>query len=779
MRSIVGHMQRWVLGVGMMAAAPLAWSAMDATAQEPTPAELSTMGERERALRQDLQNILTELDDIQRSKDAKPGKSADAATPAVTKTVEPTTPEESPEYDLADISIISKRQLKRPEGVALSATPRSEADSQPTRHLRESMESLPGVVVRQANGVRDFNISIRGSGAKNAFGVRNLKMYEDGIQQTQSDGLSRLDIHDPWFMESVEVMRGPSSSLYGNYALGGMVQFKTRRGKDIDGVELFLSGGSYGYFKSALAVGKDYGNVDIALFASHQREDGFLEWSDYDTSTVNLNIRFRIDDKQSFYFKAINNEMDSKFPTRLTQAQFNSVPRQQGGTATTNPTTLHSKRRDRRTIVGGMYERQIDANTLLQVEGDYDVKDINQPVSTNINPNFKHYTNLIHDGRLGTMPLRSMLGFFVDYMEQEGGSYRNQNDGHATFGPLQQQTRLTQRNIGARFREELEFIPKWTLAVGMGYENSLISGIVTNYNTTATVSTFTNRVGVNRSFDNFAPEASLTFRPNERMRVWTRASTGYAIPGFGNLTTGVDGNPGLNLDLKPQKNFAAEIGTEGWVTKTFNVQVVGFWTFFKNEIIQQSVPLSATTAGSFAVNAEESQYRGVEIGWRWVPETLPGFTLAGAYTHIDSKYVKFTDQFVIGGVTNRINQAGHNVPAVERNVFNSKASYEHGPTGLGAWFEGSWVDSFFINNNNTIGSPAYMLFNLNLHHHWPIHNNKYIRFVKTFFEIDNLANKTYAASAVPVADSTPDASKQAFFAGYGRSFYIGMTLGLF
>lgn len=748
-----------------------------AFAQEASDAAVAGMGERERGLREDLQKILTELEDIQKRKEPVPGAAAEA--PAVTQVAEPATAEEAPEFNLADISIISQRSLKRPDGVTLSATPRSETDSQPTRNLRESMESIPGVVLRQGNGVRDMNISIRGSGAKNAFGVRNIKMYEDGIQQTQSDGLSRLDLHDPWFMESVEVLRGPSSSLYGNYALGGMVQFKTRRGRDINGVEVFTSAGSYGYVKTGIAIGKEYTNLDVSLFASHQREDGFLEWSDYDTSTVNLNLRFKIDDKQSFYFKAINNDMDSKFPTRLTQAQFNANPRQQGGSALTNPTTLHSKRRDRRTIVGGLYERQIDASTLLQIEGDYDVKDINQPVSTSINPNFKHYTNLIHDGRLGTMPLRSMVGFFVDYMEQEGGNYRNQNDGHATFGPLQQQTRLTQRNIGARFREELEFIPKWTFAVGLGYENSLISGVVTNYSTTATVSTFANRVNVNRSFDNFAPEASLTFRPNDAMRIWTRASTGYGIPGFGNLTTGVDGNPGLNLDLKPQKNFAAEIGTEGWVTKTLNVQLVGFWTFFKNEIISQSVPITALTAGSFAVNAEESQYRGVELAWRWVPERVQGFVWSGAFTHMDSKYVKFTDQFVIGGVTSRINQAGHNVPAVERNVLNTKASYDHAATGLGAWMEGSWVDSFFINNNNTLGSPAYLLLNLNLHHHWTIHNNRYIRFVRTYFEIDNLANKTYVASAVPVADSTPDASKQAFFGGYGRSFYVGVTLGLF
>ena len=98
--------------------------------------------------------------------------------------------------------------------------------------------------------------------------MRDVKFYEDGIGQTQSDGLSRLDIHDPWFMESTEVVRGASSSMYGNYALGGAVHFKTRRGKDINGVETFVTGGSYGYQKYAIAIGKEYTNLDASLFAS-------------------------------------------------------------------------------------------------------------------------------------------------------------------------------------------------------------------------------------------------------------------------------------------------------------------------------------------------------------------------------------------------------------------------------------------------------------------------------------------------------------------------------
>jgi iron complex outermembrane receptor protein len=735
--------------------------------------------QRRQQLEQRLKDILEELDRLKEP--TASGESAQPAPSVVKEQVLPEAPGVMPEVLLEDMSIISKRVVKRPEGVAFSATPRSETESQPTRNMRESLESIPGVILRQRNGPRDFQVSIRGSGTKNGFGVRDVKFYEDGIGQTQSDGLSRLDLHDPWFMESTEVLRGPASSLYGNYALGGAVHFKTRRGRDINGVETFVTAGSYGYQKYAMAIGKEYTNLDISLFASYIREDGYLPHSEYDTATVNLNLRFRIDDKQSFYFKAINNDLDAKSPGRLTQRQFDQNDRQLGGVtnATTNPETLHSKRRDRRTIVGGLYEREIDANTILQIEGDYDVKDINQPVSTNINPNFKHYSNLINNGRIFDMPLKSTVGFFFDYMEQEGGSYRNLNNGHATFGPLQQQTRLTQKNIGARFREELEFAPKWIVAAGLNYENSVISGVVTNYSTTATTSTFASRVGVHRTFDNFAPEVSLTFKPTDATRYWTRFATGYAVPGLGNLTTGLDGNPGQNLDLKPQKNMSVEIGTDSWVTKQFNFQLVGFWSFFKNEIISQSVPLSPTTSGSFATNAEESQYRGVELAWKYLPNELPGLIWSGAYTHMESKYVKFTDQFSSAGVITRTNQAGHQIPGVEKNVLNSKLAYNHLPSGFGGWVEGSWIDSFFVNNNNTLGAPSYLLFNANLNYNLVIADNRFIRFAKLYVQMDNLFDKKYVANAVPTADSTPDASKQAFLPGYGRSVYAGLTLGLF
>jgi iron complex outermembrane recepter protein len=596
-------------------------------------------------------------------------------------------------------------------------------------------------------------------------------------------------MHDPWFMRSTEVVRGAASSLYDNYALGGMVHFRTRRGSDINGVESFFSGGSYGYHKEAFAIGQQFQNLDVSLFASNVGEDGYIQNSDYKTQTINANFRFKIDDKQSFYFKAITNWLDTRVPTRLTQSQFHADERQAGGSqipctpgtyvaGCINATLLHQQRIDRRTIIGGMYERQINADTVLTLAADYDVKDINQyfsQITDNVNVNYKHYADLRHDGSLFSMPLRSYLGFFVNNMEQEGQTFQNLATGFGTRGTLISNNRVRINNIGGRFREELEFAPKWILAAGLGFEQSQVSVQTVQYAVAAcpvplTVPCYPSAT---REYTNWAPEMSLSWKPAEGYRHWVRASTGYGIPQAGALTRDpITGLPGTNFNLKPQKNANFEIGTESKLHETFTVQLVGFWTFFKDEHISRAV--SGTNTAT--VNADSSQYRGIELFYDWRP--LSGLKLSGAYTHLDAKYVNFSDQ--VNTAVGPLVRDGKNVPNVPTDVLHSRVAYDHEPTGWGGWVSGTYYNSYFLNNNNTFAFPSYLVANANIHKNFEL-NNPWVRFAKFFFQVDNLADKTYAASGQVIGGETAAAAagQPIFFAGYGRTYYGGVTLGLF
>lgn len=280
-------------------------------------------------------------------------------------------------------------------------------------------------------------------------------------------------------------------------------------------------------------------------------------------------------------------------------------------------------------------------------------------------------------------------------------------------------------------------------------------------------------ISATRTFTNWAPEMSLSWKPTEAYRHWVRASTGYGIPGFSNLLRDpVTGLPGTNFNLKPQKNLNFEIGTESKLTQTLTIQLVGFWTFFKDELISRAV--SGTNVAT--VNADSSRYRGIEAFYDWRP--LTGLRFSGAYTHIDAKYTNFSDQF--NTAAGFVVRDGKNVPNVPTDVLNTKIQYDHTPTGWGGWVEGSYYNSYFLNNSNTFSIPSYVVANVNVHKIIEVENS-WFRFAKLYVEVDNIADKKYVASGQVIGGETAGAAstQQAFFAGYGRAIYGGVTLGMF
>ena len=104
--------------------------------------------------------------------------------------------------------------------------------AEPGLSLEESVRGLPGIIVNNRNNVSQGDrISIRGLGSRASFGVRGVKLVLDGIPLTMADGQSQLNNLDLTSAGQIEVLRGPSSSLYGN-AAGGVIQIRTEEAPD-------------------------------------------------------------------------------------------------------------------------------------------------------------------------------------------------------------------------------------------------------------------------------------------------------------------------------------------------------------------------------------------------------------------------------------------------------------------------------------------------------------------------------------------------------------------
>jgi iron complex outermembrane receptor protein len=174
---------------------------------------------------------------------------------------------------------------KAPTGQTATTIDRSQFENKPVFSVADLLGDSPGIDMKQGNGPRDIGISIRGSNARNGFGIRNVVILDDGFPVTQPDGLSRSDLIDPHAYGAIDVMRGPSSALYGNYATGGALNFQTRPGSTINGFEYGVEGGSFGYLNNYLTIGQKVGNAEVSLFASNASGDGFIQNSWFNTQT--------------------------------------------------------------------------------------------------------------------------------------------------------------------------------------------------------------------------------------------------------------------------------------------------------------------------------------------------------------------------------------------------------------------------------------------------------------------------------------------------------------
>jgi len=106
----------------------------------------------------------------------------------------------------------------------------------------ELLAGLPGVQAdSRANFSQDTRITLRGFGARSAFGVRGIDMRIDGVPLTMPDGQSQTSSIALDTVERVEVLRGPMASLYGNGA-GGSIAFYTAR-PELDQLSATLAAG--------------------------------------------------------------------------------------------------------------------------------------------------------------------------------------------------------------------------------------------------------------------------------------------------------------------------------------------------------------------------------------------------------------------------------------------------------------------------------------------------------------------------------------------------------
>ncbi|BAM89429.1 TonB-dependent receptor protein [Bradyrhizobium oligotrophicum S58] len=693
-----------------------------------------------------------------------------------------------------------------PSGQTATTIDRSRYEDRPAFTVSDILRESPGVSLKQGNGPRDLGISIRGSNARNGFGIRNIALFEDGFPVTQPDGLSRSDLIDPHAYGAVDVIRGPSSALYGNYATGGAINFRTRPGGSIDGAEIGSEGGSFGYLSNYLTFGKKVGNFEGSLFASDVRGDGYLGNSWFNTQTVNFLGTYKATPDDRFTVKIINNDLFTRLPIRSSLNQYYQNPYQQGcatstaaaagcGTVTLfnngfNNTAGTDKetalqaglgRNDRRTIVGGRWEHDFDNNTTWRNQFVFDDRNISQPTGSTSAvgdyPSYNYTSDITRRGEIFGLESTSFFGAFYNTLTASGDTFNVMPGGNGTLGRLSTNLLSETTNFGVRAREELKLTSALTAVAGLGWERTHLRGVNTAGGTGTTLTT------ADRQFDNLAPEFALLYKVNSDWLVRARVASGYGTPQVSNLFVLPSGTAGNNTNLASQSNLGYDLGFDWTPNKSFTLSATGFYEFFRNEIVNQATPIVGVT---YAFNAPRSEHRGVELAADW--KFQPGWRFTAAYTYLDEIYTDYTENLTNGTVF-RFNRAGNKIPGISPNELTARLGYDHASgrlAGLGAFVEVQWKDSFYMDNANLLKAPGYELVNLNVHYKTDIASETF-KTLNVFFEVRNVFDRTYIASANNISNSVTSAGVQnpasvlanttgSIYAGSPRAFLAGMKV---
>ena len=199
--------------------------------------------------------------------------------------------------------------------------------------IDEALNNLPGVVVsNRYNFSLDQRISIRGFGSRSNFGVRGLKILLDGIPQTLPDGQSQLTNIDFADLERAEVLKGASSSLYGN-ASGGVISFQTERAAPgpfaqrvrVQGGDGERSGD--GFYKWQSWTSGRAGSVSGTLSVSQFKADGFRQHSAAEFRQLSAGVDYAISGSTLGTLRlSLADNPEAQNPGALTLAEYLANP---------------------------------------------------------------------------------------------------------------------------------------------------------------------------------------------------------------------------------------------------------------------------------------------------------------------------------------------------------------------------------------------------------------------------------------------------------------------
>jgi len=629
------------------------------------------------------------------------------------------------------------------------------------RHLAldETLWLIPGLTVSNRNNPsQDPRISIRGFGARSAFGVRGIRVLRDGIPLTLPDGQTPVDYLDLESVGRAEVMRGSASSLYGN-AGGGVVDLRTT-----DPPRVPVSGavrawnGAFGSRKMVVKAGGAGPRLGYQANAARTESNGYRNYSRQ--RMTNGFARLSLDAGGGSYalqWMGMNTPV-AENPGTLTRAQLELDPR------LADPLSIRrSARKAVKQSQAGVTARRVGARGEIEASAYAATRSLDNPLAFAI----------VEVGRATSGgSVRATLPFTflrTDHRLTIGTELQLQNDLRRNFvncndiprptvptatcpdpaverGTLTLDQREIVSSIGSYLRDELQLGERYTFtasaradAVRFRVKDRLIDA--TNPDDSG-----------RRLLDAVSPMAGILARLSATHSAYANVSAAFETPTATELGNQPSGAAGINRDLKPQRSTTYEMGVKGIGASGLQYNAALFATGVHDELIPFDIPASG--GRRYFRNAGRTSRRGAELG---LGVAVWALDLGAAYTYANYRFTDFT--------VDTAAYAGSRIPGIPRQILQASAALRGGLATFVA--EATVADKMAVNDANSESSPGYAIFNARIVTGGSLGRSG----AELTFGAQNVFNTRYVSSV-----SVNAAGGKFYEPGAQRSVYVGLSL---
>jgi iron complex outermembrane receptor protein len=634
----------------------------------------------------------------------------------------------------------------------------------PQINLSESLVRAPGLtILERQNYAQDLQISIRGFGARSAFGVRGIRLLIDGIPATTPDGQGQSSSVSLTSTDRLEVLRGPLAQLYGNSS-GGVIQAFTKDAskEPTVGYQYYL--GSYGMRRADYQFSdtvNGYGLVaDYGTFST----SGYRANSAAERNQFNGKLSFAPNEQTKV--NVVFNRFDmplAQDPLGLTRAQLTGDPTQAGNNSIgkfTRKVVLQNQ-------LGSSAQYAIDADNALTARAYYGTRENlqYQASTTWVGLNRTYYgTGLQYNGRTQWqgIPLELAAGYEFDKSSerrQGGESVQGEKKSGSPTPLTRDEDNEAQNN---------DFFVQATTHVSE--QISIVGGIRRSniaFNSSDKFLSDTKDGSGSASFSATSPVLGITWHANNNLNLYVNYGKGFESPTLAEMAySGTTAPVALfNPLLNASSSQHYEIGAKWVPLRDARVDLALYQIDSSDEIV---IAASASGQTSFK-NAPGTARTGWELAAAsQLSEHLSARLSASS---IDAKYSQ-----TFKSSTTTI-ASGNKIPGIPDSstfaeiVWTSEAFTKKTKAPLGSRVALEWQQAgrIFANDLNTESADGRNVFNVSLSQRWAWNQG----LVTAYGRINNVSDVRYVGSVI-----VNQAASQFYEPAMPQNWMLGLSLSM-